>query len=183
MLLIPTCRCITPCWIRLFLFRLDGGVDLNGKPTWCEDSLANTSTNSVEDYDPLTQLEYDDEVLQNIDDYQVVILSVSTFLMLSIIYTFLDLIVSLSVWSAASVATPTDPKGRDTIMTSLIWIKVAFINLLLMCTFAAGIAFVVYGRWHNYGCGAENDEGTAIFEVSFNRCTYIYQTVINPNFS
>jgi hypothetical protein len=103
----------------------------------------------VEDYNPLTQLEYDDEVLQNIDDYQVVILSVSTFLMLSIIYTFLDLIVSLSVWSAASVGTPTDPKGRDTIMTSLIWIKVAFINLLLMCTFAAGIAFVVYGRWHN----------------------------------
>lgn len=158
------CRCIIPCWIWLFLFRLNGGVDLNGKPTWCEDSL---EADSMEEYDPLSELEYDDEILQNIDDSETVILSVTIFLLLSILYTFLDLILSLSVWSACSVGTPTDPKGRDTIMTSLVWIKVAFINLLLMCVFVAGVLFVVYGRLHNYGCGVENDEATALFEVSF----------------
>lgn len=73
----------------------------------------------------------------------------------------------MSVWSAANLGTPTDPKARDDIMRSLIWIKVIFINLLLMCTFAAGIAFVAYGRQHNYGCGLENDDATAVFEVKF----------------
>jgi predicted metal-binding protein len=52
---------------------------------------------------------------------------------------------------AASVRTPTDPKGLldalFTIMTPLIRIMVEFINPLSICTFSAGVAFC--GRWHN----------------------------------
>lgn len=167
--------CITPCWIRLFLFRIDGGVDINGVPTWCEDSMDTATTNEVEYYDPLSQIEYDDEVIEHIANYEVVVRTISCFLFLSMLYTFLDLIVSMSIWSASNLGTPTDLKARDDIMRSLIWIKVTFVNLLLACTFAAGIVFVVYGRQHNYGCGVENDQGIEAFEVSSrvqsSRCT------------
>ena len=158
-------RCIVPCWIKLLLFRLDGGVDVNVTPTWCEDSL-DTATTNDENYDPFSQLENDDEVLEHISDAKVVVRTISSFLILSILYTLLDLIVSMGIWSASNVGTPTDPKSRDDIMRSLIWIKVTFINLLLACTFGAGIAFVVYGRRHNYGCGADNHGGAEVFEVS-----------------
>lgn len=159
-------RCITPCWIGLFLYRLEGGVDINGKPTWCEDSFDTDTTSGEDHYDPLSQLEYDDEILRYHDDYEVVVLSLTSFLLLSILYTFLDVFVGMGIWSAAGIGTPTDPKKRDNIMRSLIWVKVTFINLLLMGTFTAGILFVVYGRQHNYGCGVDSDIGTSIFEVS-----------------
>eukprot|EP00956_Cyclotella_meneghiniana_P012160 scaffold17264_cov61-Cyclotella_meneghiniana.AAC.2 len=128
--------CGIPCWIKLFLFRLDGGVDVNGKPEYCEDAL---DTTAAEYYNPLSQLEEDDEVLEYIDQYEVVTTTMASFLILSIFYTVLDLTFSMGIVSAANVGTPTDSGVRDGIMRTLLWVKVTFINLILLGAFSAGI--------------------------------------------
>ena len=63
----------------------------------------------------------------------------ASFLILSIVYTVLDLTFSLGIVSAANVGTPTDSGVRDGIMRTLLWVKVTFINLILFGAFSAGI--------------------------------------------
>ena len=79
------------------------------------------------------------------------------FLGISVVYTLLDFVLSLALWSAASVGTPTEPRGRDGALRGLIWSKITFMNLLLAVALAGGIWFVNEGRNTNYGCGGEEE--------------------------
>lgn len=134
------------------------------------DSLDSTSFEIDDLADLLTEI--DDKVVESIESSQTVIIPFTTFLSLSIIYTFFDFLLSLSTWSAASIGTPTNPVGehskldREKLLRTLIWIKISIMNILLICTFSIGVAVVVFGRKHNYGCGADNHHGIDVFENS-----------------
>lgn len=81
----------------------------------------------------------DDEVLEYIDEYEVVARTMASFLILSIVYTVLDLTFAMGIISAENVGTPTDSGVRDGIMRTLLWLKVTIINLILFGAFSAGI--------------------------------------------
>jgi hypothetical protein len=91
---------------------------------------------------------------------------ITFFLFISALYTVLDIILSLATWSAASVGTPTEPRGRDASLRWLIWIRVGFMNLLLAVALTSGILFVNKARGSNYGCGNVGVDATYNFEVS-----------------
>ena len=69
-----------------------------------------------------------------------------------------------AIWSAASVGTPTQPRGRDNALRSLIWIKVIFMNALLVVVVGSGLHFVAKGRRTNYGCGEDSTDAVETFE-------------------
>jgi hypothetical protein len=91
---------------------------------------------------------------------------ITFFLFISAAYTVLDIILSLATWSAASVGTPTEPRGRDASLRWLIWTRVVFMNLLLAVALTSGILFVNKARGSNYGCGDVGVDAAYNFEVS-----------------
>jgi len=93
-----------------------------------------------------------------------IIVSFTFYLAISLIYNVLDIALSLAIWSATSVGTPTEPRGRDTALRSLIWVKFIFMNLLLVIVLGSGIYLVAEGRRTNYGCGEEGDDMVHHFE-------------------
>ena len=147
-------------------------VGPNGQPSWCVDvnpinlittqvkfidsAFANGTSHSLEDQD-----NYLNEASKNI------IISFTFYLAISLIYNVLDIALSLAIWSATSVGTPTEPRGRDTALRSLIWVKFVIMNLLLVIVLGSGIYLVAEGRRTNYGCGEEGDDMVHHFEVSY----------------
>ena len=93
------------------------------------------------------------------------IISFTYFIIASVLYSIIDIALSMATWSAASVGTPTEPRGRDKALRSVIWIKIVFMNLLLVGVLGSGIYLVAHGRRTNYGCD-EGDDKVRDFEVS-----------------
>ncbi len=141
-------------------------VGPDGYPSWCADDVQfhyayrsdqNTVATAPED----------------------MVIPFSFYLTVTVIYTLLDIVLSLATWSAASVGTPTEPRGRDKVLRTLIWIKITFMNVLLLVVLASGIFFVAEGRRTNYGCGEVNDgnsveyfEVTSVCFVLISSCEY-----------
>lgn len=91
------------------------------------------------------------------------------YLIVSVVYTVIDIALMMGAWSAASIGTPTEPRGRDKALRTIIWIKIIFMNILLITVISSGIYFVAEGRRTNYGCGAiqlQHDVGVDKFEGS-----------------
>lgn len=116
---------------------------------------------------------------------EIIVSPFAFYLYISVVYTILDIALSLAIWSAASVGTPTQPRGRDVALRSLIWIKITFMNLLLIAVLASGIYFVHVGRRTNYGCGeteaVEQFEGTPWYTMfCLVMFTYAFELLLWP---
>mmetsp|Transcript_25683 Transcript_25683/g.55250 ORF Transcript_25683/g.55250 Transcript_25683/m.55250 type:complete len:661 (-) Transcript_25683:16-1998(-) len=147
--------CIIPFWIRLFLFRLHGRsfVAPNGYPSWCQDDLEPIDTiNSLYGNSSVS----DEERNMSSGPYNYMVIPLTFYLSVSVLYTVLDIALSLAIWSASSVGTPTEPRGRDKVLPPLIWTKTVFMNFLLVVVLTSGIYFVSEGRRTNYGCGEDD---------------------------
>lgn len=168
-------RCIVPFWVKLYLFRLKGRnfVDPDGTPSWCiteADPLQIIAVQSISnndtDSDSSNPIENGDS-LSFSDDSKLMIIAFTYFLVISFLYNVIDIALSMAIWSAASVGTPTEPRGRDKALRSIIWLKVICMNLLLAFVLGSGIYLVAHGRKTNYGCGGDaNNEKVQYFEVS-----------------
>jgi len=152
--------CILPFWVKLYLYRFHGQnlIGPDDIPSWCLNPLEAYafSTEEIKDTHQENAMKFTTSML----------VPFALFLIVSLIYTFLDMGLSLAIWSAASVGTPTEPKGRDKALRSLILIKVVFMNLMIFLVLASGIYLVMAGRKYNYGCGMINDNMVEEFESS-----------------
>lgn len=129
----------------------------HGIPSWCINPIH-------------TYLSTDDDSLSyQIDEAtrhgKKMIIPFSFYLIISILYTFLDMSLSLAIWSAASVGTPTEPRGRDQVIRTLIWFKMIAMNIILLGVFGSGIYLISQGRKYNYGCGPDREDVQVAFEV------------------
>ncbi|KAL7542003.1 hypothetical protein ACHAXR_011417, partial [Thalassiosira sp. AJA248-18] len=138
-------------------------------PSWCADIEADPlQVIAIQSYSNGTWIEYQGD-LSGGDLNKVsknMIISFSTFIIVSLLYGVLDIALSTAIWSAASVGTPTEPRGRDKALRSLIWIKIVFMNLLLVIVLGSGIYLIADGRKSNYGCGGEDSDEVHKFESS-----------------
>eukprot|EP01082_Thalassiosira_pseudonana_P012367 g11283.t1 g11283 contig5:520994-523971(-) len=106
------------------------------------------------------------EVHGEVDHGKAMFIPFSLYLVASLFYTFLDMALSLAMWSAASLGTPTDPRGRESILRYLLYAKIIFMNMLLLLLLGSGIFLVHDGRKYNYGCGSDRESVIETFEGS-----------------
>lgn len=156
--------CLLPFWVKLFLIRLNGQslVGPSGEPSWCHTGdqplkllLFNYSSS---DESVAVSVGADEEEEHATTVTGEMMISISSYLIITAVYNVVDVTLSLAVWSAASVGTPIEPRGRDVALRSLFFVKIVLMNLLLCCILASGLFFVAVGRSHNYGCENEDEE-------------------------
>ena len=141
-------------------------VGPSGRPSWCNDVV-----------DPITAIyisttNIDDTIVEGIGSEwrdnkgkKAMVLPLTFYLIVSVIYNALDIALSMGIWSAASVGTPTHDNGRTKALRTIIWIKLLFMNCLLVLVLTSGIYLIAEGRRTNYGCG-EGDDIVETFEGS-----------------
>lgn len=177
--------CILPFCVKLFLFRLSGWdfIGPSGEPSWCIDSLdaLPLQFQTLNTSDPIN------EVHGEVDHGKAMFIPFSLYLVASLLYTFLDMTLSLAMWSAASLGTPTDPRGRESILRYLLYAKIIFMNMLLLLLLGSGIFLVHDGRKYNYGCGSDREsvietfEGSAWYVMfSLTMVTYAFELLLWP---
>ena len=133
-------------------------VGLNGQPYWCAQDPIGTDGE-------ISQQKISDRN----ENYHDMMTPFLVYLVVSLIFTLSDIIISLAAWNAASVGTPCESTERDKALRPLFWIKMTFMNCLLAVVLASGIYFVAEGRRTNYGC--DDAEGVIDgVEVSFWLC-------------
>lgn len=167
-------RCILPFWVKLFLYRLYGHefIGPNGQPSWCIDPILTVvfSTDTDRNLQKDSNFTIDDVIQEdrrNTSDYgKSMMIPFSIYLIISLIYTIIDMALSFAIWSAASVGTPTEPRGRNQALKSLIFVKIVCMNLILVFVLGSGIYMINMGRKYNYGCGPEMEDMQNQFEVS-----------------
>lgn len=67
----------------------------------------------------------------------------------------IDIAWMFALWSASSVGTPTQPKGRDKYLRPLIIFKLCIINLFPIILVGWGIYKTFHSRYNNFGCGQD----------------------------
>lgn len=178
-------------------------VGPNGQPSWCSNDVIDplnaiflSTTNSINNTitDQIIIDENGSQTWQNISyeatkDGQThgaprdMVIPFTFYLIVSVIYTVVDVVLSLGIWSAASVGTPTEPRGRDQALRTIIWIKLIFMNFLLIIVLASGLYFVAEGRRTNYGCGSvdhnyDTQQNTNAVEQFENSPWYVMYCVV-----
>jgi len=152
-------------------------VGPNGQPSWCSNDVIDPlnaiflSTTNIAENTITNQIIIDEtgsQTWQNISyeatkDGRIhgapkdMVIPFTFYLIVSVIYTVVDIALSLGIWSAAGVGTPTEPRGRDQALRTIIWLKLIFMNFLLIIVLASGLYFVAEGRRTNYGCGVDHN--------------------------
>src|SRR5210317_1255448 len=152
-----TLVCTIPIWVKIFEYRLHGEklYDSGGRPTWCRDveidpwglymSPASINSQMWVDASSMT-----DDVMKH--QMRQMMVPFSLYLTVSLLYNILDIILSLAVWNAAAIGTPVEPGKREPTLVSMVWIKIAFMNLLLLTVLSSGVYLTHAGRQYNYGC-------------------------------
>lgn len=170
LLLFWCCYCLVFSSPHCIYYKLSSAqiVGLNGQPSWC-------AQDPVPVNDIVLSFGTDDEPYQQkITDRNSNFTEMMTpfllYLVVSLIFTLSDIIISLAAWNAASVGTPCESTGRDKALRPLFWIKMTFMNCLLAVVLASGIYFVAEGRRTNYGCEDGDQDVIDRFEVSFCLC-------------
>ena len=140
-------------------------VGPSGEPPWCTvdqplNLVFNYSISSSDGSVAVSVGEDEDEGHATTITREIII-SISSYLIITAVYNVVDVTLSLAVWSAASVGTPIEPRGRDGALRSLFFVKIVVMNFLLCCILASGVFFVAIGRSHNYGCEIENEDEEA----------------------
>lgn len=134
----------------------------NGSPSWCLEN----------DVDPLDMFVIaasnasDTTVAMFEPTHKEMIVPFTFFILISCFYNLIDIALSMAIWSAAVVGTPCEPRGRTKALHTVVWIKITFMNILLMIVLGGGIYMVEHGRRSNYGCGHDSDDKVQHFEVS-----------------
>jgi hypothetical protein len=135
--------CLIPIVIITLIDRFKGQDLLyNGYGRWCP-QYELTSENEF------ISLTYDDRLKVSRPKNQYV------FTALACIYMLIDIAWMFALWSAASVGTPTQPKGRDRYLRPLIIFKLCIINLFPILLVVWGIYKTYMSRMDNFGCGQD----------------------------
>lgn len=166
-----TLVCTIPIWVKIFEYRLHGEklYDSGGRPTWCRDEeidpwglyMSPTSINSQTWVDASSVT---DDVMKH--QMRQMVVPFSLYLTVSLLYNILDIILSLAVWNAAAIGTPVEPGKREPALVSMVWIKIAFMNLLLLTVLSSGVYLTHAGRQYNYGCSPRNANAIENYESS-----------------
>jgi hypothetical protein len=136
---------------------MKGVETASGNPSWCRyDQIDPWTLYFTLDGD---QLEILETGYQNVGDVshgehhvKQMVIPFSLYLIISLLYNALDIILSLAIWNAAAIGTPVEPRGREKALVSMVWIKITFMNLLLLAVLGSGIFLTYTGREYNYGC-------------------------------
>ena len=172
-----TLVCTIPIWVKIFEYRLHGEklYDSGGRPTWCRDVeidpwglyMSPTSINS-QTWVAASSVTNDGADVDDVMKHQMrqMVVPFSLYLTVSLLYNILDIILSLAVWNAAAIGTPVEPGKREPTLVSMVWIKIAFMNLLLLTVLSSGIYLTHAGRQYNYGCSPRNANAIKHYESS-----------------
>mmetsp|Transcript_21209 Transcript_21209/g.42636 ORF Transcript_21209/g.42636 Transcript_21209/m.42636 type:complete len:977 (-) Transcript_21209:10-2940(-) len=165
--------CLIPLAVITLVNRFKGNDLLyNGYGRWC----------------PQYELLSDNEFISlSYEDRQKVTRPSSQYLftMLAAIFMVVDVAWMFAVWSAASVGTPTQPKGRDKILRPLIIFKMFVINFFPVALVVYGIIKTYNSRANNYGCGNvpllyDPDATPAFVLFSILLVTYALELLVFP---
>lgn len=133
--------CLIPIVIITLVNRFKGQDLLyDGYGRWCP-QYELTSENEF------ISLTYDDRLKVSRPKNQYI------FTALACIYMLIDIAWMFALWSASSVGTPTQPKGRDKYLRPLIIFKLGIINVFPIILVVWGIYKTYMNRMNNFGCG------------------------------
>jgi len=158
--------CAVPVWVLIFQLRLSGVEMLpGGHPFWCrpdEIDLWGLYMN------PAEQHKADEQNFDEATKHQLraMVIPFSLYLTVSLLYNLLDIVLILAIWNAAAIGTPVEPRGREKALVSMQWIKLTFMNLLLLTVLSSGVYLTHSGRMYNYGCSSLNHQAVDEYESS-----------------
>ena len=163
--------CVIPVWVMIFEFRLSGGTLMpDDQPFWCRsDEIDLWSLHVSPPTELPTELAEQQQLVGKIDDatrhhIRSMIIPFSLFLIVSLLYNVLDVVLSLAIWNAAATGTPVEPRGREKALVSMFWVKMIFMNLLLLTVLYSGIYLTHSGRMFNYGCSPLSHDAVEYYE-------------------
>ena len=154
---------VLPLWVFLYVNKWKGRP-IDQEPEWCEpsDSLDGTDTDkqvSLEETETSTiaavfddGLFVGDGVDGEVSERQKSRRYLEAYIFSSFVYSISDLALLAAIWSAASVGTPSNPRGRNLFLRPLLRFKVLGMNALLIALVVIGIGMVYFERLDNYGC-------------------------------
>ncbi len=141
-----------------------------GHPFWCRSDLWGLYLGPPDAELQLvnSSLNVDEELLDEATKHQLpsMVIPFSLYLIVSLLYNILDIVLSLAIWNAAAMGTPVEPRGREKALVSMLWIKITFMNLLLLTVLSSGVYLTQSGRMFNYGCSSLNNQAVEDFESS-----------------